>query len=79
MTKPVDMRVVYDLGYEQLTTPLTSRDVLLVPNLFSDYRPGEIYEQLVAEIKTCGVSEVGCMHVQSSIQELLHLHYSRAC
>lgn len=58
MTKPVDMRVVYDLGYDQLSTPLMTRDVLLVPNLFSDFGPGQIYRQLVQEVKTCGVPEV---------------------
>ncbi|KAJ3413105.1 Phosphatidylinositol-4-phosphate 5-kinase [Chytridiales sp. JEL 0842] len=55
MTKPVDMRVALDLGKDKLTTPLTSRDVLLAPNLFTDFKPGEIYRRLVDEIEHCGV------------------------
>jgi hypothetical protein len=57
LQKPVDMRIVLDLGREKLSTPLTTRDVLLVPNLFADFAPNELYEKLVNEIKTCGVSE----------------------
>lgn len=52
VTRPVDMRIVVDLGKagEKLTSRLSSRDVLLVPNLFSDFCKGEIYERLVKEI-----------------------------
>lgn len=55
MTKPVDLRVVLDLGNQYLSTPLTSRDVLLVPNLFLDYQPLEIYNILANEIDNCTV------------------------
>ena len=55
MTKPVDMRVVVDVGKNKLRTQLTSRDVLLVPNLFTDFAPGEIYDQLVQEIENCSI------------------------
>jgi hypothetical protein len=57
MTKPVDMRLVLDLGSSKLTTFLTTRDVLLVPNLFSDVPKGYIHEALMNEIESCGVSE----------------------
>ncbi len=57
LTRPVDMRVVFDLGTSELTTPLTSRDVLLVPNLFSDFPKGEIYAKLEYEIQNCGVPQ----------------------
>lgn len=57
MTKPVDLRVVLDLGKESLTTPLTSRDVLLVPNLFNDYKQNELYNQLVSEIENCPIPQ----------------------
>jgi hypothetical protein len=53
MTRPVDLRIVYDLNYEQLQTKLTDRDLLLVPNLFSDFRKFELYDKLVQEIKDC--------------------------
>ena len=55
LTRPVDMRVVLDLGTEKLTTNLTSRDVVLVPNLFADFAPLELYDRLKYEIMTCGV------------------------
>lgn len=57
MTKPVDLRITYDLGTKSDTfsTSLTTRDVLLVPNLFSDFKDGELYAKLVAEIESCGI------------------------
>jgi hypothetical protein len=58
MTRPVDMRVVYDLGNAsgKLTTRLTTRDTLMAPNVFSDFGPGELYSKLVEEVENCGVS-----------------------
>lgn len=55
MQKPVDMRLVVDLGMEKLTTHLTSRDVLLVPNIFADFETGKLYRLLKDEIDACGV------------------------
>lgn len=58
MTTPVDMRIVYDLNVgSKFNLSLTSRDVLLVPNLFSVYKNGELYNKLVNEIETCGIPE----------------------
>lgn len=57
MTRPVDMRIVVDTAKEKLSVQLTSRDVLLVPNLFSDFKEGELYARLEEEIKTCGVPQ----------------------
>lgn len=57
MTRPADMRVVCDVGASKLTTAISTRDVLLAPNLFSDYAPGELYQKLVAEIEDCGVPQ----------------------
>lgn len=58
MTKPVDMRIVYDYSSSsKFNLSLTSRDVLLVPDLFSDYKNGELYNKLVNEIETCGIPE----------------------
>jgi len=55
MTKPVDARIVFDLDHHCCTTPITTRDIVVCPNLFHRYAPGEIYEKLANEIKTCGV------------------------
>lgn len=55
LDRPVDMRVVLDLGTDKLTTEITSRDVLLVPNLFSDFSSGELYKRLEHEMNNCGV------------------------
>ena len=57
----VDLRVVLDLRSKNDKnldfSLLTSRDVLLSPNLFSDFSEFEIYNRLVSEIKNCGISE----------------------
>ena len=57
MTKPVDMRIVVDLSTSKLSQQLTSRDVLLVPNLFSDFKRNELYEKLVLEIENSSISQ----------------------
>jgi hypothetical protein len=68
MTKPVDLRVVLDLrsifnedcarcNCNEDIPELTSRDVLLSPNLFDDFRKYEIYNKLVYEIENCGIPE----------------------
>jgi hypothetical protein len=59
MSKPVDMRIIYDLGcyQDKLSKTLTTRDVLLVPNLFRDFEENEIYNRLVDELKNCGIPE----------------------
>jgi hypothetical protein len=59
MNKPVDMRVIYDLGcyQDKLTKKLSLRDVLLVPNLFRDFEEYEIYNRLIDELKNCGIPE----------------------
>ena len=53
MVRPVDLRIVYDLNPEQLQTKLTDRDLLLVPNAFTDFNKLELYNLLVEEIKAC--------------------------
>ena len=59
MTRPVDMILSLDLGTnkDKLSVSLSDRNVLLVPNLFHDYAPNVIYNQLVNEISTCGIPE----------------------
>jgi hypothetical protein len=57
MVDPVDLRIVYDLGKDILSIKVTSRDVVLVPNLFSDFPVGDIYNRLVSEINECGIPE----------------------
>lgn len=57
MTKPVDMRIVCDNGTSKdiSSVLLTTRDVLLAPNVFNDFAPGELYNKLVEELNSCGV------------------------
>ena len=59
MNKPADVRIVTDLGNKnnKLSIKLTDRDIVLVPNLFSDYIPNELYNKLKHEISTCGISQ----------------------
>ena len=56
---PVDMRIVYETNgnKSEMTTKLSSRDVLFAPNVFNDFEEGEIYKKLVEEIKNCGIPE----------------------
>ena len=57
MTAPVDMRIVFDLGSYpgKFQRKLTTRDVVLIPNVFNDFQPGEIYHRLESEIRHCGI------------------------
>ncbi len=59
MTKPVDMRIVCDNGnaFECSSIQLTSRDVLLAPNAFNDFAPGELYTKLVEELNSCTIPQ----------------------
>lgn len=55
MTTPVDMRIVFELNKETCNAKLTSRDVLVAPNIFSEYENGELYKRLMQEINNCKV------------------------
>jgi hypothetical protein len=55
LARAPDMRIVCDTNIHRLSIPISTRDVLLVPHLFSDFAPGEIYRRLEAELHTCGV------------------------
>lgn len=57
MRHPVDMRIVFDLGCERLSTMLTSRDVLVCPNIFTKMqsKKGDTYNKLLNEINSCGI------------------------
>lgn len=59
MLRPVDVRVVTDMGgsTSKLSAQLTDRDILIVPNLFSDMKPLELYNKLLNEVKNCGIPE----------------------
>lgn len=55
MTKPVDMRIIFELDNKTCTVQLTSRDVLVAPNIFSDFLEGDLYKKLMNEINDCSV------------------------
>ena len=57
LDRPVDLRLLIDNNTEKLNVELSDRDLLLVPNLFSNYNKLEIYNNLVNEIKTCGIDQ----------------------
>lgn len=50
MDRNVDLRIINDLGTENLTAQLTDRDLLLVPNLFKQYNKLDLYDKLATEI-----------------------------
>jgi len=53
MTKPIDARIILDLGDKnvKMSSKLTERDILLVPNLFNDFKENEIYNLLKNELQ----------------------------
>jgi len=57
ITKPVDARIVYDLNTDHFQTPVTSRDIVIVPNVFTDFSKGELYTKLLSEIQSCSVPQ----------------------
>lgn len=59
MQRPVDMRLVVDCGdiHSKLQTKLTTRDVLLVPNLFADFARNELHDKLLAELQEIAQSK----------------------
>ncbi len=56
MKRPIDMRIVFDLGSNKLETQLSTRDVLLVPNLFNTFPEGSLYNSLMHEVENRGVA-----------------------
>lgn len=82
MTRPVDMRVVCDLAQDKLGVGLTSRDVLLAPNVFSDFEKGEIYEKLVYEIENCGIPQEDLLKLWHGDSHLIaddHTNWKAKC
>lgn len=57
LAKPVDMRIICDLAHSKSSIPIYTRDVVLAPNLFSDFEPNELYKKLEEEITSCGVPQ----------------------
>lgn len=57
MSKPVDMRVQYDMGtwMERFSMTVSTRDVIICPYVFADFAPGELYKLLLDEVATCGI------------------------
>lgn len=55
MKKLYDTRIVLDLNREKLSLSLSDRDILLVPNLFSDYKKYDIYNSLRNELEQCQI------------------------
>ncbi|NBU33900.1 hypothetical protein EB118_02155 [bacterium] len=58
MTRPVDMRIIVDTSKWALTNPVSSRDVLVFPNIFSDYSYNHLFNLLHTELYSSGVPEV---------------------
>ena len=50
MDREPDLRVVFDNNNDYLKTKLTTKDILIVPNMFKDFEKNEIYNLLKKEI-----------------------------
>ena len=57
LDRPVDMRIVVDSNTDELQTSMKNLDVLLVPNIFKDFKNYDIYNKLTTEIETCGIDK----------------------
>ena len=75
MSKTVDMRVIYDMGVNKISKEITSRDVVIVPNLFSDFKTDEIYNLLVKEIETCSIPQDKLLKLWHGNHEIAGTHF----
>ena len=75
MTRPVDLRILYDLDQHSLQQSLTDRDLLLVPNLFKKYDKNEIYNELVYEIETCKLEKKDLLKLWHGNDKIDGTHY----
>jgi len=53
----VDLRIVCDTGKNTCSLSINSRDLVLAPNVFSDFPEFELYKRLLEEINNCGIPE----------------------
>ena len=58
MDRPVDMRLLTELGSKRMGMAMSARDVVLAPNIFADFKPLEIYKKLNMEIQASGVDDL---------------------
>jgi len=75
MTRPTDLRLVYDQGYHKLSVDLTDRDLLIVPNIFSDYRRNNIYKSLIDEITNCELDNSNLLKLWHGNDKIDGTHY----
>lgn len=66
ITRPYDMKITVQSGQSRLNKIPESNDIVLVRNLFSDYKPGEIYGLLVKEIEM--ISETGKIDINDLLK-----------
>lgn len=61
LNKKVDLRIVFQsaIKNDKLSKVLTNRDILLVPDLYSDYNKLELYNLLNEEIEECKQINLG--------------------
>jgi hypothetical protein len=56
--KCVDMRVVVEQSKDSLNqenNKLSTKDIVLVPNVFSEFAPNELFQKLLDEVNNCGI------------------------
>jgi hypothetical protein len=58
LNKPVDMHLIVDDAEFVSSKKITSRDVVIVPNLFKSYTNGSIYSDLLYEILNTGIDNM---------------------
>ena len=75
--------VVHNTVYNNLfDKQLTTKDVLVVPDLFNDHKPGDIYKLLLHEIEHCGNDKKDVFKMWHGDSHLIaddHLSWKKSC
>jgi len=75
LDRPVDLRLLIDNNTDKLNVELSDRDLLLVPNLFSDFNKLDIYNNLVNEIENCGIDQKDLLKMWHGNDKLEGTHF----
>ena len=65
----------FDNNTDKLNVELSDRDLLLVPNLFSDFNKLDIYNNLVNEIENCGIDQKDLLKMWHGNDKLEGTHF----
>lgn len=73
--KTIDMRVIVDTNTNKFSKKVMSRDVVLVPNLFSDFKKGELYNLILDEVKHNSVEKEHLLKIWHGNDKIEGTHF----